>query len=693
MTTTTVQEAPAEADATREPVPPAAPNPPATPNRLARIVRGNAADPAWVRPTLFGLLAATAVLYLWGLGASGWANSFYSAATQAGSVSWKAFFFGSSDAANFITVDKAPASLWVTALSARIFGVNSWSILVPQALEGVASVGILYLAVRRWFSPAAGLIAGAVLALTPVAVLMFRFNNPDALLVLLLVAAAYAITRALETGRTAWLVLAFSLVGCGFLAKMLQTLLVVPAFGLVYLIAAPVTLRRRLVQLVGATVAMIAAAGWWVAIVELTPASMRPYIGGSQTNSVLELIFGYNGFGRLTGNESGSVGGAGGRTGQWGATGWNRMFNAEFGGQASWLLPAALILGAAVLLYRWRAPRTDRVRAAVVLWGGWLLVSAAVFSFQEGIIHPYYTVALAPAIGALVGIGATTLWHRRSDAIASSVLALTLAVTTVWSWSLLNRSPDWHPELRTFVLVGGLLAAGALLALPVIRGRVGRAAIACGALLIAFSGPAAYSLETASTAHAGAIPSAGPTVVGSFGGPGGFRGGFPGGANAGGRPGGFAGRVAGGFPNGGQAPAGGIRGAAGGLLSSSEPGAELVALLDAHAGSYTWVAAAVGSNSASGYQLATGDPVMALGGFNGTDPTPTLAQFKAYVAAGAVHYFIAGGDGFGGFGGFGGRGSASTSTSTEIKTWVSTTFTARTVSGVTVYDLTSPRSG
>ena len=293
------------------------------------------------------------MLYLWGLGASGWANSFYSAAAQAGSVSWKAFFFGSSDAANLITVDKAPASLWVMALSARVFGVNSWSILVPQALEGVATVGILYLAVRRWFSPAAGLIAGAVLALTPVATLMFRFNNPDALLVLLLVGAAYAITRALEAGHDRWLVLAFALVGGGFLAKMLQTLLVVPAFGFVYLVAAPVRSGGDVVQLVGATAAMVAAAGWWVAIVELTPASMRPYIGGSQTNSVLDLVFGYNGFGRLTGNEIGSVGGGAARgRSMWGETGWNRMFNAEFGGQASWLIPAALLLGAALFLYR-----------------------------------------------------------------------------------------------------------------------------------------------------------------------------------------------------------------------------------------------------------------------------------------------------------------------------------------------------
>ena len=225
-------------------------------------------DPPWVRPALLTLLVGTAVLYLWGLGASGWANSFYSAAVQAGTKSWKAFFFGSSDASNFITVDKPPASLWVMEISARLFGVNSWSILVPQALEGVASVAVLYAAVRRSFRPGAALLAGLVLATTPVAALMFRYNNPDALLVLLLTVAAYATVRALERANTWWLVLAMSAVGTGFITKMLQALLVVPALGLVYLLAAPTPLRRRIVQLATGAVALVVSAGWWVAIVQ-----------------------------------------------------------------------------------------------------------------------------------------------------------------------------------------------------------------------------------------------------------------------------------------------------------------------------------------------------------------------------------------------------------------------------------------
>src|SRR6202011_1458924 len=268
--------------------------------------------PRGARPGLPVLLAATAGLYLWGLGASGWANSFYSAAVQAGTKSWKAFFFGSSDAANFITVDKPPAALWVMEFSARLFGVNAWSILVPQALEGVAAGGVLYLAARRWFGAGAGLIAGAVLALTPAAALMFRFNNPDALLVLLLTGAAYATVRAIEGGRTKWLILASTLIGFGFLTKMLQAFVVVPVFALAYLIAGPPKLGRRLVQLALAGVALIVSSLWWVVAVMAIPAADRPFIGGSQNNSLWNLIFGYNGFGRLTGNETGSVGGGGG---------------------------------------------------------------------------------------------------------------------------------------------------------------------------------------------------------------------------------------------------------------------------------------------------------------------------------------------------------------------------------------------
>jgi 4-amino-4-deoxy-L-arabinose transferase-like glycosyltransferase len=661
----------------------------APPGRLGRTWRGRPDDPAWVRPSLLGLLLGTALLYLWDLSASGYANSFYAAAVQAGSQSWKAMLFGSLDAGNLITVDKPPASLWVMDLSARVFGFSSWSLLVPQALEGVAAVGLLYAAVRRVSSPAAALLAGGVLALTPVATLMFRFNNPDALLVLTLVGAAYATTRALEAASTRWLALAGALVGLGFMSKMLQALIVVPVLAGVYLLAAPTGVGRRLRQLTVAGAALVVSAGWWVALVSLWPAGSRPYIGGSQGNSILELTFGYNGLGRLTGNETGSVGGggAGGQTGRWGATGLVRMFNSEMGGQISWLIPAALLLLAAGLVATRRAGRTDRVRAALLMWGGWLLLTGLVFSYAKGIIHPYYTVALAPAIGAVVGIGAVQLWERRGSWFGRGTLAAVVLATTWWSLVLLRRSPTWHPELRTLVVGLGLTATIGLLAAPYLHRRA-VTAVAAAAIVVGLAGPAAASLQTAATPHSGAIPSAGPAVVGGTG-PGG-RAGRPGFGRPGFGGGGFGGAPPQGGLGGPPPGAFGTRtpgqGGLGGLLDAGTPDAALVTALQANADSYTWVAAAVGANSAAGVQIATGRPVMALGGFNGSDPAPTLAQFQQYVALGKVHYFLSGGGR-----GFGGQTGGSSTTS-EITAWVQAHYTAGTIGGVTVYDLTASTS-
>ncbi|MGY1830131.1 ArnT family glycosyltransferase [Geodermatophilus sp. SYSU D01180] len=659
--------------------PAAAPPAPARPGRAARLLRGRPDDPRWVRPALLGLLAPTGVLYLWDLAASGWANAFYAAAAQAGSQSWEAFFYGSSDAANSITVDKPPASLWVMALSVRLFGLNSWSLLVPQALMGVATVGLLYLAVRRVAGPGTGLVAGTALALTPVAALMFRFDNPDALLVLLMTAAAYVLTRSLERASTRGLVAVGVLVGFAFLTKTLQAVLVVPGFALVWLVAAPTTPRRRVLQLLGAGAAMVVAGGWWVAVVELVPASWRPYVGGSQTNSVWELIWGYNGLGRLTGEETGSVGGGAG--GSWGETGLTRLFGSEIGGQVAWLLPAALALLAAGLVAVGRAPRTDPRRAALLTWGTWLGVTGLTFSLMAGIFHAYYTVALAPAIAALVAIGGALLWQRRGRAWARLVLSVTLAGTALWAWMLLGRSAEFLPWLRWTVLVAGLAAALGLLVVDRVGRAVAAVVLAVG-LLAGVAGPAAYAVQTAGTAHTGSIPSAGPTVAGAgFGGPGGGPGGgraaFPGGQPPAGGPAATPGgtTVPGNVTRG---PGGGT----GGLLDAADVGEEVVAALTDDAGDHTWAAAAVGSNSAAGYQLATGLPVMAIGGFNGSDPSPTLEQFQQYVADGEIHWFIGGGTGMASDGG--------SSASAEIAAWVAENYTARTVDGVTVYDLSEP---
>ncbi len=657
-------------------------------------------DPRWVRPAVISLLVATAVLYLWGLGASGWANSFYSAAAQAGSVSWKAFLFGSSDGANSITVDKTPLSLWPMALAVRVFGLSSWSILVPQALEGVAAVGVLYLAVKRWFGAAAGLLAGAILAVTPVAVLMFRFNNPDALLVLLTVASAYFLIRAIEDGRTRWMVAAGAMVGLGFLTKELQAFVILPVLVGTYLVAGPPRVLRRIVQSMWLGLSTLVAGGWWVAVVSVWPASSRPWFGGSQDNTFWNVLFGYNGLGRLTGNETGSVTPGGGQAGagRWGATGVTRLFNAAFGGQASWLIPTALLVLVAGLIWTLRRPRTDRARAALLLWGGWLVLTGLVISLSQGIIHEYYTVALAPAIGALVGVGAVEAWRRRDHPVARNLMALGTAITAGWSFVLLSRTPAWTPWLRWAVLVVGLGAAltllvGGRLVAPTAR-RWTVTAVAAVLLAVTFAGPTAYALNTAATPHTGSLPTAGPAGRTGGGGPGGAPNGAPGGFGA--RGGGPmtatppAANGTGGTT--GPSPAGGpsvqqygtSRSGVGGLLQGSTPGTELTEALTQGSEDFEWVAATVGANSAAGYQLATGLPVMPIGGFNGSDPSPTLAQFQDYVADGRIHFYIAGGGGgTGGPGGGSGNGS-------EITQWVQQNFTAVTVDGVTLYDLTSP---
>jgi 4-amino-4-deoxy-L-arabinose transferase-like glycosyltransferase len=636
-----------------------------------------------------GLLLLTAIAYLWGLSKNGYANEFYAAAVQAGSTSWKAWFFGSFDSSNFITVDKPPASLWVMGLSARIFGFGIWSMLVPQALIGVAAVGFLYVSVRRWFSANAALLAGAILALTPVAVLMFRFNNPDALLILLLVAGAWAVTRAIDSVKHAgrWMALAGLLVGFGFLTKMLQAFLVLPAFGLAYLIAGKPALGKRVVHSAVALGAMIVGAGWWIAIVELVPASARPYIGGSTTNSILELTLGYNGLGRLTGNETGSVGGGVGNRGWGGATGLQRLFGGEFGSQIAWLLPTALLATVVLLVASGRAPRTDRTRAFVVLWGGWLLVTGLVFSFMKGIIHPYYMIALAPAIAALIGAAAMVLWRRRTEWLPRATLAGGALLTAGWSFSLLNATPTWQPWLRWVVLFAGVIAAGLVMMLPEINGsrktvRRGGLFLAALLALTALAGPAAYSVQTIATSHGGALPTAGPaSAVGRFGG-GGGRTGPPPGATANGAPG--AGTANG---QGGTGAPTGRGGGAGGFLGGggiSGVSSQLVTTLQQGAKGYTWAAAAVTSNAAAPLQIAAQVPVMSIGGFNGTDPAPTLAEFQQLVAQGNVHYFVGSSEG----GGFGGRGGGN-STSSQISTWVAANFQAQTIGGTTVYDLTT----
>ena len=653
------------------------------------LVRGRLVDAAWVRPAQIGVLGLAAVVYLVNLAVSGFANTYYSAAALAASQSWTAWFFGSIDSANFITVDKPPLATMVMGLSVRLFGLSSWSILLPEALAGVATVAVLFVIVRRSFGPAAAVIAGVVMALTPAAVLIFRYNNPDALLTLLLVLAAGAFLRAVEGGRIRWVVLAAVLVGLAFNTKYLQAYLVLPAFALTYLIAAPVGLRRRVAGLMVAAVTVLVSSGWWVVAVELIPASARPYIGGSTSNSALELLFGYDGlariFGFLGGGPGGgaaNVGAGGGGGGFSGATGLLRLFNAQLGGQIAWLLPLSLVGLGTGLWVRRHAAKTDRARAAYLMWGLWLVVHAVVFSFMSGIIHSYYVVAMAPAIAVLVGAGVVELWALRSRArFGGLALAGAVLGSAGIAWWLLDRTPDFAPGLGIVILVVGALVA-AVLAVPAAPHRYRSQLAAAGlGVAILLAGPAAYAVDTMATAYGGGDPKAGPATADA--GPGSFAGG----PQAGGQ--GFGGAFGRGAPTG-TVPSGGAGlgttlsgGNAGGADASDSA---LVSYLLTNRGGATWIVATWSANGAGTIELASGQPVMAMGGFSGGDPAPTLDQLKAYVASGQLRYVLINGAG----GGMGGPGSSG-STATDISAWVASVGTVVDYGGNagTLYDLSA----
>ncbi|MFG1934312.1 ArnT family glycosyltransferase [Mycobacterium sp. NPDC048908] len=592
------------------------------------------------RWSLCALLVATAVLYLWNLSASGYGNSFYAAAAQAGSQSWSAWFFGSLDPRNFITVDKPPASLWVTGLSVRLFGMNSWSVLAPQALMGVAAVAVLYCAVRRAFphpghGAAAGLLAGAVLAVTPAATMMFRFNNPDALLVLLLTVAAYCLMRATMAASWRWLMVVAVVMGAAFLTKMLQGFLVLPGFGLAYLLVAPTSWGRRMAHLIGATGALVASAGWWVLLVQLTPASARPYIGGSTDNTVLDLAFGYNGINRLLGRHRASrpLGNWGGASPMFGGrTGVHRMFTGEMANEISWLMLAALSVVAFGGYLTLRHALSRGELCAWLMWGTWLLVTAVVFSFMGGLIHPYYTVALAPAIAALVGVGAVWAWRRRSRWDGRCALFAIITAAAVPSAILLQRNrfgPSW--------LSWSIIALAMISAVAVLWHRPPVAALAAGALA-GLTGTAVFSVATAATAHHGTMPTAvRPSMV------------------------------------------------AGGWLNDDAGNPQLAALLSATR--TPWSAATNGSQSAAALEITSGTAVMAVGGWTG-DPVPTLQQFIDAVHADKITYYVEAG-----------RGPTSpavhgevihstrhtTSHTREIADWVAANYPGTFIGGSTVY--------
>ncbi|MFG3258751.1 glycosyltransferase family 39 protein [Streptomyces sp. NPDC048172] len=636
-------------------------------------------EPRWARPALWAILALAAVLYLWDLSSLGHANSFYSAAVYSGTRSWKAFFYGALDSGSFITVDKPPFALWVMGLSCRVLGFGTWQMMLPMAAAGVASVALLHRMVRVCSGHAAATVAALVLALTPMTVAITRDNNPDPVLVLLMLLGAHGTLRAIRTGRALPLVGAAVAIGFAFNTKMLQAYIVLPALFLAYAVAAPGGPGRRARRLALAAVALVVSSGWWMVLVDRIPAGSRPFIGGSEDNTVWDLVIGYNGLGRVFGENGGAGGGPGGGGGGpggggggpgggggfGGAAGFGRLFNDINGGQISWLIPFAALALVAGLVLRGRRPRTDLPRAALLLWGGWFVLHHLVFSLSEGTFHPYYVTAMAPGIAALCGAGGVAL-HRafRHDARWAWALPVAVAGTAAWAVVLLGRTDGWNSWLRPAIAVVATLAVAALLVarFGTLRRAVDRrrlmtvAALASVTALLA--GPSAYAVSTAVSSPDGAMngtnptagPTAGPTPGNAMGMPGGGRPGGKGGpggqgpsggqmpSGRPGAPGGQAGK--GGRPPSGDGAMGGGRtgGAMGGGLDS-----KALAYLKAHRDGATWLVAVADDQSASSAILASREPVASMGGWTGSDDAMPLARLKKLVEEGKLHYVQVGG--------------------------------------------------
>jgi 4-amino-4-deoxy-L-arabinose transferase-like glycosyltransferase len=584
------------------------------------------------------LLAATAVLYLWRITINGMGNQFYAAAVAAGSTNWEALLFGSLDPQNFITVDKPPLSQWVMGLSGQLFGFSSASMLIPEALMAVGSVALLYAAVARISGPRAGLLAGAALALTPVAALMFRFNNPDAAMVLAMTAAAYCTVRALDRSGARWLALAGVALGCAFLAKMLEGVMVVPALAGAYLLAAPVGLRTRLTHLLVGAGAFLAAAGWFVLLTVWWPATSRPYLAGSTDNSFMNLVLGYNGVARILGRHydvSPSDPGTPEGMSVFGAQshGWTRLLSGEFGFEIGWLVPAALLAAVLVIIARGRAPRTDRIRAATVLFGGWLLVDGLVLSYMHGMIHPYYSLSIAPPIAAMFAIGVQQCWARRESFWYQAGFVTLVLGTAGWGWWVLGRNVHWLPGLRWVVLVFTATASLALLGVLASRRGGLATALAVVALAGALAGPGAYTVATVAAPHQGGGPAVGPPHVGH--------------------------------------------------VTTFARGIDSVPLRAMLKSTRTpWSAAVDRSSNAAALELSSDTAVMAIGGFSGTDPVPTLAQFQDDVAAHRVTYYVTTST-LGHGTGWNARSHV------DIARWVEANFPSQWIGKTVVYDLST----
>ena len=637
----------------------------------SRVLRPLRVGALLARPELLGLMALAAVLNLWNLAVNGWANTYYAAAVRSMSTNWHDFLFASLDKSGLMTVDKPPLAFWIEALSARIFGFHSLSILVPEALMGVAAVALVYDITRRMFGRVAGTAAGLAFALTPITVAMARDNNPDEALILCCVAALWFALRALETGRTTkappsgaadhstkYLVWCGVCVGLGFEAKMGVALFVVPGIALAWMWTRwGDTWRIRLRafrQLAYGGLAMIVVGGAWPLLVTLTPAADRPWISGTSDNSIWSLIFGYNGLGRVAGQTGGpsgggGPGGGGGIAGSvfGGNTGIFRLLGSALGDQAGWLLGFAVVTGVAILVLT-RLRRRDPRTGWLMVVGGAFLVTAVVFSFASGIFHPYYVSFLSPFAAALIGAGVGLMAPRSLDTASALRTARILAplaiaagaITELVVLGTLGGSLAWATPL--VIGVAGACAIALALQLP----RRARAVLVGVALAALLAAPATWAAQTLGHATNSTFPSGGPASA-SIGGPGG--GGFGGGAG-GGRFGGGARRFGGGGgfapPSlfGGGSPTGGLSGGrggssggAGGFGNNTAALTAAVRYVEQHGGGTIGVES---QSTAAAAILSSDANVAGLGGFSGLESTVSVSWLAHEVQAGKLRWVL-----------------------------------------------------
>jgi 4-amino-4-deoxy-L-arabinose transferase-like glycosyltransferase len=547
------------------------------------------------------LLSASALLYLWGLDRNGWANAYYSAAVMSGAQDWTAFLYGSSDAASAISVDKPPLSLWIMSLSVRLFGLSPWSILIPQALMGVASVYLLFRTVRTYTDTNTGLLAGAFLAVTPVATVMFRYNNPDALLCLLLLGVAWSTLESIHQAKLRWLAVSGSLIGAALLTKQLQVGLVLPAVATAYLAYAPGSFWRRAAHLILAAGTALVTGGWWFLLVQLTDPSQRPFVGGTRLNNVIELTFGYNGLDRLTGADASRTMSPNTQAlAEQIDGGFQRFLQPQFSGQFGWFLPFALA-GLGVAIYSLGKKQEERSRRAFLLFITlWFACSATVLAFMSGIVHPYYALSVVPSLCSLAAIGFMKFARWRPGWKPRVLLAAILLSTMVLVFATAARSTADFPGLPQVLL--GIWAL--VTALQLVPGTNSVRTVSSALLLFALMlGPLIWSVNTILSPHVGAGVVAGPSLLG-------IRTDHPDRQQLG--------------PS---VPPSFIA-----VMFGDVPNASVLGRLDGTAGTATWATATVGSESAANYQLQLRRPVLPIGGFDGTDPFPTLEQFTAMVA-------------------------------------------------------------